>query len=117
VALLLAAAGIYGVVSYAVAQRTREIGIRMALGARPRQVQREVLGQGLVLVFLGLVSGLVGTLWTTSLLKSLLFGVSVKDPLTYAAVEGGVVCVAALANIVPACRTASVDPMRALRSE
>jgi putative ABC transport system permease protein len=117
VALLLAAAGIYGVISYAVAQRTREIGIRMALGAHPRQVQGNVLGQGLVLVFLGLVSGLVGTFWTTSLLKSLLFGVSVKDPLTYAAVTGGMVCIAILANIVPARRAASVDPMRALRSE
>jgi putative ABC transport system permease protein len=117
VALLLAVAGIYGVISFAVSQRTREIGIRMALGARPEQVQLRVLGQGMVLVALGVASGIGGTLWATTLLRSLLFGVSVRDPLTYATVAGGVVFVAILANFLPARRAASVDPMRALRSE
>jgi predicted permease len=117
IALLLAAAGIFGVISYAVSQRTREIGIRIALGARPQQVQRQVLGQGLVLVALGVVIGLGGTFWATSLLQSLLFGVNARDPLTYAGVAAGVVLVALLANFAPARRAASVDPMEALRSE
>jgi predicted permease len=117
VALLLAAAGIYGVISYAVSQRMREIGIRMALGARPEQVQRQVLGQGMALVALGVACGLAGTFWATTLLRSLLFGVSARDPLTYSAVAGGVVFVAILANLLPARRAASVDPMQALRAE
>ncbi len=117
IALLLAVAGIFGVVSYAVSQRTREIGIRMALGARPEQVQRQVLSQGMVLVASGVVCGLAGTFWATNLLRSLLFGVNARDPLTYAAVAVGVVLVAMLANLLPARRAASVDPMEALRSE
>ncbi len=117
IALLLAAAGIFGVISYAVSRRTREIGIRIALGARPDQVLWQVLGQGMVMVVAGIVAGLGCTLWATNLLQSLLFGVSKRDPLTYAAVIACVVCVSILANIVPARRAASIDPMQALRSE
>jgi ABC-type antimicrobial peptide transport system permease subunit len=116
-ALLLAAAGIYGVVSYAVGQRTQEIGIRMALGAQPGQVLREVLGSGMVLVSIGLAVGLVGAFWAVRLLQSLLFGVSSRDPVIYAAVVLGVAAVGLLANFVPARRAASIDPMRALHFE
>ena len=117
IALLLAAAGIYGVVSYAVSQRTQEIGIRMALGAQPGQVLREVLGSGMVLVSFGLVAGLAGAFWAVRLLQSLLFGVSSRDPIVYAAVVMGVAAVGLLANFVPARRAASIDPMRALHFE
>jgi putative ABC transport system permease protein len=117
IALLLAAAGIYGVVSYAVSQRTQEIGIRMALGAQPGQVLREVLGSGMVLVSIGVVVGLAGAFWAVRLLQSLLFGVSSRDPIIYSAVVPGVVLVGLMANFVPARRAASIDPMRALHFE
>jgi predicted permease len=117
IAVLLAAAGIYGVVSYAVSQRTQEIGIRMALGAQPGQVLREVLVSGMVLVCIGLATGLVGAFWAVRLLQSLLFGVSSRDPIIYAAVVLGVAAVGLAANFVPARRAASVDPMRALHFE
>ncbi|MGD0297005.1 MAG: ABC transporter permease [Bryobacteraceae bacterium] len=117
IALLLAAAGIYGVVSYAVSQRTQEIGIRMALGAQPGQVLREVLGTGMLLVTIGVVLGLAAAFWAVRLLQSLLFGVSSRDPLIYAAVVLGVAAVGLLANFVPARRAASIDPMRALHFE
>jgi predicted permease len=117
IALLMAAAGIYGVVSYAVGQRTQEIGIRMALGAQPGQVLREVLGGGMVLVSIGVVLGLAGAFWAVRLLQSLLFGVSSRDPIIYAAVVLGVALVGLLANFVPARRAASIDPMRALHFE
>jgi len=117
VALLLAGAGIYGVVSYAVSQRTREIGIRMALGAQPRQVLSEVLASGMLLVSAGVAVGLAGALAVVRLLQTLLFGVSSRDPIIYAAVMLGVVLVGLVANFVPARRAASVDPLRALRFE
>ena len=117
VALLLAAAGIYGVISYAVSQRTQEIGIRMALGAQPRQVFGEVLASGMLLVSAGVVIGLAGALAVVRLLQTLLFGVSSRDPIVYAAVMLGVVLVGLVANFVPARRAASVDPLRALRFE
>jgi putative ABC transport system permease protein len=117
VALILAAAGIYGVVSYAVSQRTHEIGIRMALGARPDQVLRQVLASGMILLAVGVAVGLSVTLWAARLLTTLLFGVSPKDPRIYAMVVLGVSCVALLANLVPARRASAVDPMRALRFE
>ena len=117
VALLLAAAGIYGVISYAVSQRTREIGIRMALGAQPRQVLSEVLVSGMLLVSAGVAMGLAGALAVVRLLQTLLFGVSSRDPIIYAAVMLGVVLVGLVANFVPARRAASVDPLRALRFE
>ena len=117
VALVMAAGGIYGVVSYAVSQRTHEIGIRMALGARPDQVLRQVLASGMALAAIGVAVGLAATLWAARLLNTLLFGVSARDPLIYGAVILGVASVALLANLVPARRAAAVDPMRALRFE
>jgi putative ABC transport system permease protein len=117
VALVLAAGGIYGVVSYAVSQRTHEIGIRMALGARPDQVLRQVLASGMGLAAIGVAAGLAAALWAARLLKTLLFGVSARDPLIYGTVILGVVLVALLANLVPARRAAAVDPIRALRFE
>jgi putative ABC transport system permease protein len=117
VALALAAAGVYGVISYAVSRRTHEIGIRMALGARPDQVVRAVLGSGMVLVAAGAAIGLVATLIAARLLEALLFGVSSRDPWIYAAMILGVAGVSFVANIVPARRAAAVDPMNALRTE
>ena len=117
IALLLSAAGVYGVVSYAVSQRTQEIGIRMALGAQPFQVLREVLGSGMVLVVMGVVIGLAGSFWAARLLQSLLFGVSSRDPIIYAAVILGVALVGLAANLVPARRAAAIDPMQALHFE
>jgi putative ABC transport system permease protein len=117
VAVLLAAAGIYGVISFAVSQRTREIGIRIALGAQPSQVMRGVLGGGMALVAAGSAIGLIGAQFTGSLLTTMLFGVSPRDLGTYALVVLGLGAVGLLANYLPARRAASVEPMRALRSE
>jgi putative ABC transport system permease protein len=117
IAILLAAAGVYGMISYAVSQRTQEIGIRVALGARPEQVLREVLLSGMGVVSIGVAAGLVCSLWATRLLQKLLFGVSSHDPLIYAAVVLGIIGVGLLANLVPARRAAAVDPMQALRFE
>jgi predicted permease len=114
VAILLSAAGVYGIVSYAVSQRTQEIGIRMAVGARPGQVLLEVLRGGMSLVGIGVAAGIVGALVATRLLRTLLFGVSSHDPLIYAVVAGGVIVIGLLANLIPARRAAAVDPMRAL---
>ena len=117
IAMLLAAAGVYGMVSYAVAQRTQEIGIRMALGARPGQVLGQVLLGGMALISIGVAAGLAGALSVTRLLQTLLFGVSWYDPFIYAAVIFMVLAVGLLANFVPARRAARVDPIRALRFE
>jgi hypothetical protein len=117
VALLLAAAGIYGVISYAVSQRTREIGIRMALGAQPGTVLGQVLRSGMLLVGIGLAAGVAGALAASSLLETILFGVSPREWTIYAVVAIGVIGVGLLANILPARRAASVDPIRALRAE
>ncbi len=117
VAILLAAAGVYGVISFAVSRRTREIGIRMALGARPGQVMRGVLGQGMLLVSAGTVLGLVAFQLTAGLLESMLFGVGPRDLATYAGVVLGVALVGLAANYLPARRAAGIEPMQALRSE
>jgi putative ABC transport system permease protein len=116
-ALLLAGVGIFGVTAYAVAQRTRELGLRVALGARPRDILLLVVGHGLKLAALGIVPGLVGALAMTRWLSSLLYGVSASDPLTYAGVALLTACVALLACLLPARRATKVDPMVALRYE
>ncbi|HEX9426959.1 MAG TPA: FtsX-like permease family protein, partial [Candidatus Polarisedimenticolia bacterium] len=116
-ALVLASVGIYGVMSYAVSQRTREFGIRMALGAQPRDVLALVLHQGMKLVGLGVVIGLAAALGTTRLAATLLVGVSATDPATFAAIALLLSSVAAFASFLPARRATRVDPTIALRYE
>jgi putative ABC transport system permease protein len=117
VALVLTIVGLYGVMSYSVAQRTNEIGIRMALGAQTRDVLSMIVRQGLLLVLLGLAIGLAGAFGLMKLISSLLFGVTTKDPWTFAAVAGLLAAVALLACYLPARRATKVDPMEALRYE
>jgi predicted permease len=117
VALLLGMVGIYGVVSYVVSQRTREIGVRMALGASAPLVRSMVVRQGMTVAILGVVVGLVAAVGMSSVIASLLFGVSAMDPLTYAGVALALSAVAALASWLPAQRATRVDPSTALRSE
>jgi putative ABC transport system permease protein len=117
VALALAALGIYGVISYAVSQRTRELGIRIALGATRDQVTRLVLGQGLALSLTGLLVGLGAAFYLTRVMASLLFGIDAIDPPTFAAVAVVLLGVAGLASYLPARRAAHVDPMVAIRTE
>jgi ABC-type antimicrobial peptide transport system permease subunit len=116
-ALVLAAVGIYGVISYSVAQRTREVGIRMALGARTIDVIKLVVRDGLKLVLIGVGVGLAGAFGLTRLMTTLLFGVTPTDALTYATVALGLVVVALIACCIPARRATKVDPLVALRFE
>jgi putative ABC transport system permease protein len=116
-ALLLGIVGIYGVMSYAVSQRTREMGIRLALGAEPGQVRRMFVGNALVLAGAGVVIGLAAAAGLTRLMKSLLFGISTLDPVIYAAMPFVLVAAALLASYLPARRASRIDPSEALRLE
>ena len=117
VAMLLAAAGVYGVLSYWVSQRTQEIGIRLALGANRSSVTRLVVGNGMAVAAVGIAIGLAGAVATTRLLSNMLFGVGAGDPLTLAGVSLVLGGAALLACYIPARRAGRVDPMRALREE
>jgi ABC-type antimicrobial peptide transport system permease subunit len=116
-ALVLASIGIYGVISYSVAQRTREIGIRLALGAQIGDVIKLILKQGLALAVVGLALGLLVSFFVTKLMSSLLFGVSATDPVTFGIVALILLFVALLACYIPARRASKVDPNVALRYE
>ena len=117
VAVVLAAVGIYGVIAYAVAQRTREIGIRMALGAQRTEVVRLVLGQSLTWTGIGIVLGLGGAAAVTRYLEGLLFGLTPLDASTFVAASLTFVSIALVASYVPARRATRIDPVVALRSE
>ena len=117
IALVLATVGLYGVMSYAVAQRTREIGIRRAIGAVQLNVMRMVLNQGMLLIMAGLLVGLTGAFALTRLMSSLLFGVTATDPFTFFAVSAILIGCALAASLIPARRATLVDPIVALRYE
>ena len=116
-ALLLGVVGIYGVISYSVSQRTREIGIRIALGAQPRTLRAMVVRNGVLLASIGVAFGLAGAAALTRIMASFLFDVSALDPLTYCAVSAGLLAAAAAASYIPAHKASSVNPVDALRAE
>jgi ABC-type antimicrobial peptide transport system permease subunit len=117
VALLLGVIGLYGVISYVVGQRTQEIGLRMALGARPGDVRSMVLRDGMGVTAIGVGLGLIGAAAASRLLETLLFGVSARDPLTFGGVAMLLTGVSIFATWLPARRAAAVDPLVALRTE
>ena len=117
VALLLAGIGMFGVISYSVAQRTQEIGIRAALGATKAMLLQLVLGRGIVLTVVGLVAGILGSLGLTRLMASLLYGVGARDPATMLLVGALLALVAMIAGYVPARRATKIDPLLAVRYE
>jgi putative ABC transport system permease protein len=116
-ALLIAASGIGGIMALTVSQRVREIGIRIAMGAQPAAILRMILGQGLLLAVLGVGLGIAGALSLKGMVKSLLFGVTPADPVTFAAVGSVLIGAAIVASYLPARRAASIDPIEALRIE
>jgi putative ABC transport system permease protein len=116
-AVLLSAVGIYGVLTYAVGQRTREFGVRTALGARGRDVLALVLRQGLLLTIIGMGIGLAGAIALTRYIEGMLYGVKPLDPLTYVAVVALFAAVTSIASYLPARRATRIDPMTALRYE
>jgi ABC-type antimicrobial peptide transport system permease subunit len=117
IAAVLAATGLYGVMSYYVAERTREIGIRMALGARAADVLRMIGREAGVMTGLGLLGGLAGAAAFTRLIQSRLFGITATDPTTYAAVSALLLLIAVLASVVPGRRATAIDPATALKTE
>jgi putative ABC transport system permease protein len=116
-ALVLASVGVYGLIAYSVAQRTREIGIRVALGARAGAVVSLVVGQGIRIAVAGVLLGVALTFAVTQLLANLLYGVSARDPIIFGTVAIALSVVAAMASVLPARRAATVDPLVALREE
>ena len=117
VSLFLAAIGLFGVMAYLVSQRTREIGIRVALGATANDVLRLIFGRGVGLAVAGAAIGVASAFWLTRMMQSLVFAVSTTDPITFAAVPALLILVALLACFVPARRAVQVDPVRALRAD
>jgi ABC-type antimicrobial peptide transport system permease subunit len=116
-ALALASVGIYGIMAYSVANRTNEIGIRLALGAQPAQVRRMILRESAWIAAIGIIVGLAGALLMTNAVKSMLYGIAPNDPLTLAGGVALLLCVALAASWIPARRAAGVQPMVALRHE
>jgi ABC-type antimicrobial peptide transport system permease subunit len=116
-ALALGVIGIYGLIAYVVSQRTREIGIRSALGAEPQQLKKMFLLHGLALSAVGAVVGLVAAMALGRLISSLLFGIGPADPAAYAAALGIMIAAAALASYLPARRAATIDPVETLKAE
>ena len=114
-ALLLAAAGLYGVMSFSTSQRAREFGVRVAFGAQPGDILSMVVGEGLRLALAGIAAGVIAAVWFTRLLTGLLYGVSAVDPVTFAAVAAGILVVSAISCYVPARRAIRVDPLIALK--
>jgi putative ABC transport system permease protein len=117
IALVLSTAGLYGVISYTISQRTRELGIRMALGAQPSDVVKLVVRQGVVLAALGVGAGLVGAFGLSRLLERLIYGVSTRDPLTFGSLALLMGAIALLATWMPARRASRVDPIIAIKSD